>query len=67
MSQRTSTVITTAYLVVRGILQKGMTFYGPFDNEGEAAKYCGKNFPDETAYIMPMYKEEHVLGNANDD
>ena len=64
---RTSTVVTTTYLIMRGILQKGMNFYGPFITEEEATTYCGKNFPDETAYIMPMTKETHTHGEDTKD
>ena len=59
---RTSTAITTSYIILRGILQKGMSFYGPFTTEEEAIEYGGKNFLDETAYIMPVYKEIHTHG-----
>ena len=62
MPQRTSTVILTSYMILRGVLQKGMSFYGPFVTEEEAIEYGGKNFPDDTAYVIPLYKETHTHG-----
>ena len=57
MSQRTSTTIETNYLIMRGLIHKGIVFYGPFDSVEEATEYCGKNFPDDTITIMAMNKE----------
>jgi len=66
MSQRTSTVIETAFLALRGRIQLGLVFYGPFTTQEEAVEYCGKNFPDDTATIMPMIKETHTHGEKTD-
>ena len=57
MSQRRSMTIETAYLIMRGLIHKGIVFYGPFDSVEKATEYCGKNFPDDTITIMAMNKE----------
>jgi hypothetical protein len=67
MSQRTSTTIKTTYLIMRGLIHKGIVFYGPFESVEEATEYCGKNFPDDTITIMPMTKETHTHGEDTKD
>ena len=61
-SQRTSTIIETAYFIMRGLIHKGLVFYGPFCTQEEAIEYCGKNFPDDTVTIMSMDKETVTHG-----
>ena len=59
---RTSTKIITTYIIMHGLIQKGFILHGPFDTEDDAVLYCGKNFPNDTAIIMPMNKEIHTHG-----
>ena len=62
MSQRKSMMIETAYLIMRGLIHKGIVFYGPFESVEEATEYCGKNFPEDTITIMAMNKETVTHG-----
>ena len=62
MSQRKSMNIETAYLIMRGLIYKGIVFYGPFESIEEATEYCGKNFPEDTITIMAMNKETVTHG-----
>ena len=48
MSQRKSMNIETAYLIMRGLIHKGIVFYG--------------NFPEDTITIMAMNKETVTHG-----
>lgn len=54
---RTEITVETSYIVMRGRIQIGMNFYGPFNTPEEADEYCSKNFPDDTSIIMPLIKE----------
>ena len=47
---------------MRGLIHKGIVFYGPFDSVEEATEYCGKNFPNDTITIMAMNKETVTHG-----
>ena len=62
MSQRKSMNIETTYLIMRGLIHKGIVFYGPFKSVEEATEYCGKNFPNDTITIMAMNKETVTHG-----
>lgn len=57
MTNRTSVDIEQHYVIIRGLLCKGIALYGPFDTMQEAKSYGEQNFPDDTREIMPMYKE----------
>jgi len=59
---RTSMIIETTYLIMRGLIHKGIVFYGPFKSIEEANEYCGKNFPNDTREIAKMIKEETTHG-----
>ena len=52
---------------MRGLIHKGIVFYGPFESVEEATEYGGKNFPDDTITIMPMTKETHTHGEDTKD
>ena len=54
--------IETTYLIMRGLIYKGIVFYGPFESIEEATEYCGKNFPEDTITIMAMNKETVTHG-----
>ena len=54
--------IEPAYLIMRGLIYKGIVFYGPFESIEEATEYCGKNFPEDTITIMAMNKETVTHG-----
>ena len=47
---------------MRGLIHKGIVFYGPFKSIEEANEYCGKNFPEDTTTIMAMNKETMTHG-----
>jgi hypothetical protein len=59
---RVSMIIETTYLIMRGLIHKGIVFYGPFKSIEEANEYCGKNFPEDTSTIVPMNKETMTHG-----
>jgi hypothetical protein len=61
-SQRTSITVETTYFIMRGLIDRGLVFYGPFGTQEEAIEYCGKNFPDDTATVMSMNKETVTHG-----
>ena len=60
MSNRTSTDIETSYIIMRGLITKGLTFHGPFATEKEAEEYSGKNFVGDSVAILTMNKETHT-------
>jgi hypothetical protein len=59
---RESINIQESYVIIRGLLTKGVIIYGPFLSRQEAVDYCGKNFPNDTREIAKMIKEETTHG-----
>ena len=59
---RESINILESYVLIRGLLTKGVIIYGPFSSRQEAVDYGGKNFPDDTREIAKMIKEETTYG-----
>ena len=59
---RESIDIQESYVIMRGLLSKGIIIYGPFASHQEAIDYGGKNFPDDTREIAKMIKEETTYG-----
>jgi len=64
MPERNAINIEQYYVIIRGLLCKGIALYGPFDTLQEAMDYGDKNFPDDTREIMPMYKETITHGEG---
>ncbi len=64
MNDRTSIDVEQYYVIIRGLLCKGIALYGPFDSIPQAVEYGDKNFPDDTREIMPMYKEVVTHGEG---
>jgi hypothetical protein len=54
---RSSVDIIESFVIIRGLFQKGITIYGPFDTIGEAIAYGDKNFPNDTTEVARLYKE----------
>ena len=61
---RESINILESYVIIRGLLSKGVIIYGPFSSHQEAVDYGGKNFPDDTREIVLMYKETITHGDT---
>jgi hypothetical protein len=59
---RTSVNLRESFVIIRGLLTKGVLIYGPFVTRQEAIEYGGKNFPDDTREIAVMIKEEVTHG-----
>ena len=64
MTGRNSTIIEQSYVILRGLISKGIIIYGPFSTVLEAKEYGGKNFPDDTREIVLMYKETITHGDT---
>jgi len=62
LQNRTSINLRETYVIIRGLLDKGINLYGPFDTVEEALRYGDKNFPDDTREIIKMCKEITVYG-----
>ena len=62
MSNRSEVEIKESYLVMRGLVSRGLSFYGPFPTFTEAVAYGNKNFPDDTREITIMFKETVTRG-----
>ena len=56
-SNRVSINIEITYVILRGLFDKGISLFGPFNTIEEAIEYGGKNFSDDTREIIKMTKE----------
>jgi hypothetical protein len=59
---REGTVVYQSFVILRGMVSKGIDLYGPFISVEEAKDYGDKNFPNDTREIMTMLKEEVTHG-----
>jgi len=57
MNKRQSFDVQETYVIIRGLLSKGINLYGPFSTINDAISYGNKNFPDDTREITIMRKE----------
>lgn len=59
-STRLSIIVDEAFIVIRGQISKGLSFYGPFSTYQEAKDFCGKSLSAETIEITTIRKETVV-------
>ena len=63
-ANRVDLLIETSYVIIRGLLDRGISIHGPFNTYQEAVDYGGKNFPDDTREIIKMTKETITHGDS---
>ena len=61
---RASVDILECWVIVRGLLTKGIQLYGPFDTFDQAQEYGNKNFPEDSREFTIMRKEVTTHGGG---
>lgn len=59
---RASLDVRESWVIIRGLLGKGIQLYGPFPSLRHAQEYGDKKFPDDTREFITMIKEETTHG-----
>ena len=64
VATRLEITLISSWVIIRGLLARGVELYGPFNTLEEAQDYSGKNFPDDTREYIQMVKEVVTHGEG---